>query len=188
MIQFDCPHCRKTLRVKDEFAGKRGKCPHCQNVADVPAQSIPPCVPAEAPLDASAPTGAVAASAPAAAVQPTPPVPVPAARPVTARGASGLGIAALVLGILGIVFCWFPPLGLSLAFIGLILAAVGLILSTTERKSGVGMPIAGLVVSFVAVITGATMLWVYKSAAEYVFENVQEIRRDVEDTDRAPSP
>lgn len=29
MISFDCPSCRKPLKVKDELAGKHGKCPAC---------------------------------------------------------------------------------------------------------------------------------------------------------------
>jgi WD40 repeat protein/serine/threonine protein kinase len=29
MISFACPHCQHRLRVKDELAGKKGKCPHC---------------------------------------------------------------------------------------------------------------------------------------------------------------
>ena len=195
MIQFDCPHCRKTLRVKDEFAGQHGKCPHCQNVTTVPLRSAPPPAPAAAPIRASAPTVVFppAAQAPATVssasgapgpAPPTPGVPVAAVYPVVPRRVSGLGIAGLVLGILGAAFCWLPPVGLALAFVGLILAAVGLVLSTTGKKSGLSMPIAGMAVSFVAVIAGAVMLWMYKSTAEYVFERAQDIRYDVEDADR----
>ncbi len=36
MIVVDCPHCRASLRVKDELAGRRGKCPKCQAVVIVP--------------------------------------------------------------------------------------------------------------------------------------------------------
>ena len=83
-------------------------------------------------------------------------------------------------------FCWMPPVGLSLAFAGLILAALGLVLSTTGKKTGTSMPVAGMVVSFVAVIAGAVMLWMYKSTVDYVFERTQEIRTNVEDADRTP--
>ena len=37
MISFSCPHCRKTLRVKDELAGKKGKCPNCAQFVAAPA-------------------------------------------------------------------------------------------------------------------------------------------------------
>jgi hypothetical protein len=35
-IQFDCPSCGKQLKAPDETAGRRGKCPHCQNPIQVP--------------------------------------------------------------------------------------------------------------------------------------------------------
>src|SRR5262245_50155540 len=42
MISFPCPGCGKTLRVKEEFAGKRRKCPQCgQSVAIPLATSVP---------------------------------------------------------------------------------------------------------------------------------------------------
>lgn len=48
-ITFDCPSCSRELTVKDEMAGKQGRCPACQNVLTVPAQSPPPApVPAQA--------------------------------------------------------------------------------------------------------------------------------------------
>jgi hypothetical protein len=36
-IKFPCPKCEKPLRVKDELAGKRGKCPGCGSMVNVPA-------------------------------------------------------------------------------------------------------------------------------------------------------
>lgn len=35
-IKFPCPNCEKPLRVKDELAGKRGKCPGCGSMVNVP--------------------------------------------------------------------------------------------------------------------------------------------------------
>jgi hypothetical protein len=35
-IQFTCSQCQKTLRVRDELAGRRIKCPQCQAVVRVP--------------------------------------------------------------------------------------------------------------------------------------------------------
>lgn len=35
MIETSCPGCGKRLRVRDEAAGKRGKCPHCGAVVNV---------------------------------------------------------------------------------------------------------------------------------------------------------
>jgi serine/threonine protein kinase len=36
VIAFPCSHCGKGLSVKDEFAGKKGKCPHCGQAVLVP--------------------------------------------------------------------------------------------------------------------------------------------------------
>jgi len=36
MIEVTCENCGKHLRVKDEFAGKKGKCPGCQTLLTVP--------------------------------------------------------------------------------------------------------------------------------------------------------
>jgi serine/threonine protein kinase len=37
MIAFLCSGCGKSLKVKDEFAGRKGKCPHCQQSMTVPS-------------------------------------------------------------------------------------------------------------------------------------------------------
>src|SRR5262249_31705338 len=35
-IAFECPDCRRKLKVKAEQAGKKGKCPHCGVAVEVP--------------------------------------------------------------------------------------------------------------------------------------------------------
>src|SRR5277367_1465168 len=37
MISFNCSQCGEKLKVKDELAGKKGKCPRCQHSVTVPA-------------------------------------------------------------------------------------------------------------------------------------------------------
>jgi len=41
MIRFTCPHCGSDFKIGDEFSGKRGKCPGCQNMLDIPLHSEP---------------------------------------------------------------------------------------------------------------------------------------------------
>jgi hypothetical protein len=36
-ISVTCPQCSTTLQVKDELAGKRGKCPKCQGAVQIPS-------------------------------------------------------------------------------------------------------------------------------------------------------
>ncbi len=38
MITFSCPACDQKLRVKDEMAGQKGKCPHCKQAVVVPRE------------------------------------------------------------------------------------------------------------------------------------------------------
>ena len=35
-IKFNCQKCKKELVVKDEMAGKQGKCPNCKSAITVP--------------------------------------------------------------------------------------------------------------------------------------------------------
>ena len=45
-VRVKCEKCKKTLSVKDHLAGKKIKCPVCQNVIAVPAESAPQAAPA----------------------------------------------------------------------------------------------------------------------------------------------
>jgi len=39
VIQFGCPHCRRTNRVPAKYAGQRGRCPGCRKPIRVPEDS-----------------------------------------------------------------------------------------------------------------------------------------------------
>src|SRR5205085_8545674 len=36
-IAVECPNCGKQMRVKDDLAGRKGKCPQCQTTIQIPA-------------------------------------------------------------------------------------------------------------------------------------------------------
>jgi hypothetical protein len=59
-ITFNCP-CGKTLRVPDEHAGRRAKCPACAAVVTVPAPEVEPVL--EVVEDTPAPPTAAAPGA-----------------------------------------------------------------------------------------------------------------------------
>lgn len=40
-IKFACPHCGTALNVKNELAGKRGRCPQCQQKIEIPKEDSP---------------------------------------------------------------------------------------------------------------------------------------------------
>ncbi|MBN2582533.1 MAG: DUF308 domain-containing protein [Planctomycetes bacterium] len=78
-----------------------------------------------------------------------------------AKSVNGLGVAALVLGILAAIVCWIPLVNLvsiPLAGIGLLLAVIGFLIALTGRKSGVGMPVSGAIVCIVAILVPILML------------------------------
>lgn len=73
---------------------------------------------------------------------------------------NGLGIAALVLGIISIVFCWAAVFGLAAGI-------SGLILSIKQRKiSSDGITTAGLVTSIIGTIFSSIYLvfWIFLGA------------------------
>jgi hypothetical protein len=61
-----------------------------------------------------------------------------------------LGLLSGILGILGIVFYWYVPLGMVLGLAGLVFGLVGA--SFAERRAGYPMVIAGLVLSVAALV------------------------------------
>ncbi|HZY87187.1 MAG TPA: hypothetical protein VFE78_20290, partial [Gemmataceae bacterium] len=73
-INFNCPHCHKPLKVKDELAGKKGPCPVCKKPLVVPKPAAAPKAAATPPAPASngppapAPAPAVDVEAEAAAL------------------------------------------------------------------------------------------------------------------------
>jgi len=93
------------------------------------------------------------------------------------KSVSGLGVAALVLGILAALTCWIPFIGIlgtPLSLVGCVLGLLGLILALAVRKTGVGMPSAGLVTSGVALAIAVLTTGV---AATAISEAAREIER-----------
>src|SRR4051794_5502903 len=64
---------------------------------------------------------------------------------------NGLGIAGFVTGLVGLVLCWVPWLGVLLAIVGVALSGVGI---AQGKKKGmtIGLAIAGLVCGIIALI------------------------------------
>jgi hypothetical protein len=78
------------------------------------------------------------------------------------KSVSGLGIASLVVGLVALTITWIPCLGfvgIVPAVIGAILGLVGLIVSLAGGKSSASFPIAGILVSGVAI--ALPFVWVY---------------------------
>lgn len=161
MIYFGCPKCGTPLQSPESQAGQTETCPECGNVAIVPAgQQEPPPTPQTPPQNQ--------------------PVQTP---PRRAKSVNGLGIASLVVGIVAVLGCWIPFVNVAsmiLAVLALIFGIAGLIIALTGQKSGVGMPVAGSIVSGVALLVAIIMNVVLGQ----VFSDVtDEARRSKEATD-----
>ena len=86
--------------------------------------------------------------------QPTPAAPPPpqsTTPPPAAASTNGLAVAALVLGVLALVFFWLPFLGWIPAVLGLVFGLIAL-----QRPDGRGMAMAGAVCSGIAL---AIKIW-----------------------------
>lgn len=79
---------------------------------------------------------------------------------------SGLGIASLVCGLLALAVAWIPFCGLLpamlLGVVGAVLGLVGLFAS--GGGVGIGFPLAGLLVSILALIVGLVFTFGFAAA------------------------
>jgi predicted Zn finger-like uncharacterized protein len=183
-INVACPHCGSSLKAPDSAAGRQVKCPKCTQLFAVPAANGGP-----APVKAAAPPPARRAAAPPEEdfeePEPRPrrrreydedeeEAPRPRRRETEEAGGGaqfGLGVAALSVGAVGMVFSFIPLCGAFVAIpacaIGFILGLVGLIIGLSKNKQGLGFPIAGSAVSFVGILVALFWwLWFVKAAQE----------------------
>ena len=69
---------------------------------------------------------------------------------------NGLGVAALVLGIVGLLGCWVPIVGALVALVGLVLGIVALSKSRKAQRSN-GLAVAGVIISGIALLAGIAL-------------------------------
>lgn len=163
-ISFTCGSCGRNLKTPESMAGKKGKCPHCGAVMEIPAQSkdddpfdlgssksSPP--PAKSSNQGSndlwgdAPSAA-SPKAPAAnpfTYQSSSPYASSVAPSASRPGTSGRAVASLVCGIFGIVIsigcmiCCCLPFGPIImsggAAIGAILGIIAWVLGYSDLKA-----------------------------------------------------
>ena len=169
-IEFECQGCQKTLRVPDEFAGRKAKCPNCQTILQVPGSretaepsQIQP--PVESPsdlfadLDSSDSTSSYEKS-PAADRSPfasSNPYSSPQAQPPPAPrrrlgGSPHRGGLVLGLGIAGFACCVIP--GIIAFFMGL--SDLQAMKEGRMDSRGHGLTLAGTIMGGIAV--GLTVL------------------------------
>lgn len=69
------------------------------------------------------------------------------------KPAGGLGIAALVLGIVSLVFCWIWFISIICGLVGLVLGIVAI-----AQKRKLGMPLTGAILSLVGIILSIVLI------------------------------
>lgn len=91
----------------------------------------------------------------------------------TPKRTNGLGVAALVLGLVALVFAWIPIanyFGMFIGLVGLVLGIVGLLIKNRSK----GLTIAGAAISALALILAIIMAVVYATAFAAAVKSVQD--------------
>lgn len=86
--------------------------------------------------------------------------------PTTAR--NGLGVAALVLGIIAVLLSWVPFLGLLLGTLAIVFAVLGRRRVSRHQADNGGVAVAGLVTGIVALVFCAIATTVFIMFAEEI--------------------
>lgn len=187
-IHFHCPHCDRLLRTPDSAAGQKARCPSCGAVVDIPSARPPERPPAAPPPSSPHHEGRQGDSAlrPSAGPPPIAPSdggpqfgpssapsddfanpyrgphtsPQAPYSPTSGRtGAEGQATAALVLGIVGLLFGitnLFCCLASPISFVSAILAIV---FGIPGRQSLYrGQATAGLIMGWITL--ALSVLWI----------------------------
>ena len=127
-VKFNCGQCGQSLEVPQEMAGQTVDCPNCHSSISIPAWVPPACAPPAA-----------------AATAGVPPLPVPP------RTTSGLAVASLVLGILGLLLGWLCC-GLALPVLAIVFGhiAYAQINAKPAVLTGKGLAVAGFVLGYIS--------------------------------------
>jgi hypothetical protein len=83
--------------------------------------------------------------------------PATPATPTAATPRNRFGVTALVLGIVGAVFCWVPVFGGILAILALVFGALGYSRARKGEANNSGMAIAGLILGAITFIIQVIM-------------------------------
>lgn len=116
----------------------------------------------------------------------TTPVATPASGPSasgTAQQSNGPAIAGLVLGVVGIVFGFFPIIGLILGVLAVVFSWTGMKRAREMGGSGTGLAVAGLVLGIIATTFGLLSLVIFREVAD----KIGEVGDQLEDL-RPPEP
>ena len=175
-IKTQCPHCEAVYKVPDVYQGKQINCPKCKESFTIQkykgankTQQVQHCGHCGRMLQkderACVYEGQVVCHQCNESLRhPT--------YVTQTKSVSGLGIAALVLGLIACLGCWIPMCGifsLPFAILGALFGVIGIIIAKLNKKAYVGLPIAGTIVCATAAfsviaVTGATVSSIEESS------------------------
>lgn len=166
-ITVVCPACGGKLHAPSQLLGRMAKCPQCGQTVKVvaspdspaePPRSAPPRKPKSSPAAVNRGAADIIIKRSEDSADGIRESEAPSAG---SRLPYGLGIPSLALGIVALLFVWLPLVGLlslPLSVLGLLLGIAGLVSAILHRGRGVGFPIAGSMVSLVALAFGVVWL------------------------------
>lgn len=99
---------------------------------------------------------------------------------------NGIGIGAMVVGIVGLVLSWIPFLGLVLGIVALVLGIVGIRKVNRREATNKGMAITGVVTGAIATLIGIFFLIVVVIAVDdfgSLFECLEQAETVAEEQD-----
>lgn len=171
MIEFKCPECKKSLRVRPQLAGQVGKCTGCGVKITVPSINET--------KSAKVPQGESGINKQSQGQISPPPldharIDTPSTQETKQiqQGSSsvsdGLGLSSLIVGILSFFVCWVPFVNFGLGGLGFLLGIAGLARALQGRGHGIGYSIAGTAVSSISFLVGILYLTLFAGAVNSV--------------------
>ena len=161
-IELPCPGCGQTLRVADEHAGKKARCPSCGTISEVPWPSSEVQPASEPPSASHGPLPGPSSSTPD--LNPFADLPEPGANPYASPTAPTLGSGTsgrphrggliLTFGIIGILCCM--PFGIAAWVMGA--SDLAEIRAGRMDPAGESTTRVGMILGIVSV--GFAILWV----------------------------
>jgi hypothetical protein len=96
------------------------------------------------------------------------------------RQGSSLGGGACILGILALIICWIPVIGLvgtPLSALGLLLGLIGLLVAIVRNGAGIGLAIAGSAISGLALFVTVAITGSIFAAGKAISEEMKQTEK-----------
>lgn len=137
------------------------------------------------------PWGPPSSTPPGSTPPAAPPVGIPGMPPPFQQPRNGLGVAALVLGIVGLLFAFTPItfwLGAILGILGLVFGIVGMGRASKGEATNKGVAIAGLILGAIAIVVSIVWLIVVVVFVDQAKKDLEELDKQLDSTAAPAEP